>query len=89
LRTAVCRADFPKARISAFCHSASVHNGSLCGRLSSIFIPNRMPASNALIISFDGGIHFVFVSVAIPASFLACGTSAYRKPHQCGCGAFN
>jgi hypothetical protein len=30
-----------------------------------------MPASNALIISFDGGIHFVSVLVAIPASFLA------------------
>jgi hypothetical protein len=55
--------------VNAFCHSASVHNGFLCGRLCSIFIPNRIPASNALIISFEGGIHFVFVRFAISASF--------------------
>jgi hypothetical protein len=65
---AVGRADFLKALVNAFCHSASVHNGFLCGRLCSILIPNRIPASNALIISFDGGIHFVFVRIAISAS---------------------
>jgi hypothetical protein len=27
-----------------------------------------MPASNALIMSFEGGIHFLFVRVAIPSS---------------------
>jgi hypothetical protein len=67
----VARAGGVNAFVNAFCHSASDHNGNLRGYLSSIFLPNRTPASNAVTISLEGDIHFAFERVAIPSSFLA------------------
>jgi hypothetical protein len=67
------------AFVNAFCHSASDHNGNLRGCLTSIFLPNRTPASNAVTISFGGDIHFVFVRVATPSSFLA--VCKFNLPH--------
>jgi hypothetical protein len=71
LWTALTRSGGFNAFVKAFCHSSSDHNGNLRGYLSSIFLPNHTPASNAMTISFGGDIHFVFVRVAIPFSFLA------------------